>query len=286
MNETFVELPARMVVGDVELAWGEWGASGGGGPDLVLCHGFSGSAHDFALEIEALSARRRVVAFDHRGHGRSTKAGSVTAYTLDRLAEDVVGLLASVAAAPVDLLGHSMGGQVALRVTLARPDLIRSLVLMDTSAWSFVPADSEQAAALTGFLAAYDPSRGLPDMSALVTPEDALIEAATPAAWRARKEELSAAFDPYALKALGPELFAPERISLRARLGEVRCPVTVLVGSEDHPLSDQAEELAAAVADGELIVIDGAYHSPQLTHPSAWRGAVESHLARVSPVRS
>ena len=225
-----------------------------------------------------------VVAFDHRGHGRSTKARQGSAYSLDRLAADVIGLLGETVEGPVDLLGHSMGGQVALRVALARPDLLRSLVLMDTSVWSFVPADPEQAAMLSGFFEGYDPAQGLPDFSALAGPEDVLIEDATPESWRARKEQLSVAFDPFALKTLGEELFSPERISLRGRLGELEMPVTVIVGSEDRPLSDQAGELAAETG-GELAVIEGAYHSPQLTHPDDWRRAVEAHLQRAAASR-
>jgi pimeloyl-ACP methyl ester carboxylesterase len=57
----------------------------------------------------------------------------------------------------------------------------------------------------------------------------------------------------------------------------------VIVGEHDHPLVDQAAELAAAVADGRLSVIAGAYHSPQLTHPADWRAAVGAHLAWAGP---
>ncbi len=67
--------------------------------------------------------------------------------------------------------------------------------------------------------------------------------------------------------------------SLRAELPSVACPTTVIVGEHDHPLVDQAAELASLVADGRLSVIAGAYHSPQLTHPDDWRAAVEAHLA-------
>ena len=62
--------------------------------------------------------------------------------------------------------------------------------------------------------------------------------------------------------------------SLRADLPSITCPTTVIVGEHDHPLVDQAPDLAAEVADGRLTVIQGAYHSPQLTHPDAWRAAV------------
>ena len=55
--------------------------------------------------------------------------------------------------------------------------------------------------------------------------------------------------------------------SLRSRLGAITCPVTVIVGQHDEPLAGQAPALAASVGHGRLTVIEGAYHSPQLTHP-------------------
>jgi pimeloyl-ACP methyl ester carboxylesterase len=91
--------------------------------------------------------------------------------------------------------------------------------------------------------------------------------------------------DPVALRELGWQLFGEVAPTMRPRLGEIRVPVTVLVGSEDHPLVDQAPDLAAEVGDGELVVIDGAYHSPQLTHPAEWLAAIEGHLARAAANR-
>jgi pimeloyl-ACP methyl ester carboxylesterase len=67
-------------------------------------------------------------------------------------------------------------------------------------------------------------------------------------------------------------------VDLRDQLPSITCPVTVVVGEHDHPLVDQAPELASLVTDGRLTVIPGAYHSPQLTHPDAWRAALEEHL--------
>jgi pimeloyl-ACP methyl ester carboxylesterase len=91
---------------------------------------------------------------------------------------------------------------------------------------------------------------------------------------------MDTAFDPYALKSLGAELFSDNSQWIKPRLGEITCPVTVIVGEHDHPFIDQAEELAAAVSDGRLTVIAGAYHQPQLTHRAEWTAAVEGHLAR------
>ena len=74
-------------------------------------------------------------------------------------------------------------GADALRFTLARPDLVRSLILMDTSGWSFRPTDPLMDQLMSGFLAAFDPAGGLPDLTAMRNAEDDLIEARTPADW-------------------------------------------------------------------------------------------------------
>ena len=206
------ELDDRLAVNGVELAWGAWGE----GPTLVLCHGFSGSAHDFDLQLSRLSRAGRVVTLDQRGHGRSTKCGQLDPYRIEQLAEDLAAFLGAVGGGPVDLLGHSMGGRVVLEVALEHPELVRSLILMDTSAWSFEVADDAIREMLVGFFASYDPTQGLPDFSVMSGPEDPLIEAATDPQWRERKESLLAEFDPYALVALGHALFS-NSVSSRAR---------------------------------------------------------------------
>lgn len=263
-------------VDGVSLAWDHWGSLEG--TPLLLCHGFSGSSHDFALHVEDLAVGRGVVTLDHRGHGASTKLGTTDGYSIDRLAADLVALIDAEVGGPVHLLGHSMGGAISIALTLARPDLVQSLVLMDTSGWSFRPTDPMMDQLMTAFLSAYDPTCGLPDLSAMPNPEDALIEAATPQAWQEIKAKQDAAFDPYAMKALGMELFGDS--FPRERLARITCPASVIVGELDGPFAEQAPELAAAV-NATLTVIPGAYHSPQLTHPAEWRAAVEAHLARV-----
>lgn len=273
---TPTEVP-RLAVNGVELNWDQWGH--GNDPLLLLCHGYTGSSHDFALHVDHLSEQRRVVTLDQRGHGLSTKTGDQATYTVDQLVADLIGFIEEVADAPIDLLGHSMGGRVAIGVVLARPDLIRSLVLMCTSAWSFQSQDKDIREFMRTFITEFDPADGMPASMKLGLPEEVLIDASTPAEWRQRKDELSAGVDPYAFKALGLAFLSESTISVRPRLGEVACPVTVIAGSNDHPLVDQAPELAAEVADGQLFIVEGAYHSPQLTHPDEWRKAVEYHLS-------
>jgi pimeloyl-ACP methyl ester carboxylesterase len=273
------DLTRRFTVDGVELAWDRFCTPGDQAP-LLLCHGFSGSSHDFALHVEALASDREVIVLDHRGHGRSAKLRSEDRYSIGRLTDDLIALIDAEVGGPVDLLGHSMGGAIAMHLTQRRPDLVRSLIMMDTSAWSFRPLDPAMGELFTAFFASFDPASGLPDLSGMPQPEQVLIDAATPAEWQALKADMDTAFDPYAMKALGGDLFSGDVIDQRAGLEAVSMPVTVVVGELDEPFVSQAAELAAEVADGALAVIAGAYHSPQLTHPREWADAVRTHLNR------
>lgn len=267
-------LSRRLDVHGVELAWDSWGSAEDS--TILLCHGFSGSSHEFALHVEGLAESNRVMAFDHRGHGLSTNVGSVDAYSIKQMSNDVIALIDAHAGGSVTLLGHSLGGRVALEVALERPDLLRSLILMDTSAWSFKPTDPTMSEIVGNIFREIDETGDLqlPDFR---LPEDDLIEASTSDAWRARRDELRALLDPCAVKSLGIELFADGIVSVRDRLGEITCPVTVIVGSLDETYSQQAPQLAQEIG-GSLSVIEGGYHSPQLTHPNEWRSIVLGHL--------
>ena len=271
------ELTKRFDVPGFTLAWDAWGDSAG--PPLVLIHGFSGSAHDFALHIPALAEHRRVLAIDHRGHGLSSNSLDESTYTVDHIVDDVIDWLDHTQIdGPFDILGHSMGGRVAMRIALARRDLINSLILMDTTAWAFGPDDPEIRELVVGFFESIteETPMGNPPPS----PEDSLIAAATTAEWQDIKAARSAAVDPMALRALGLALFSNHLLPVDDRLGDIDAPVTVIAGEHDHPFVDHAPALADAVVHGECSIIQGAYHSPQLTHPSEWVATVEEHLAR------
>ncbi len=249
---------------------------------LVLVHGFSGSAHDFALVMDELASDRMVVAFDHRGHGESTNTGNRADYNIDVLVADTVAVIEEVAASgggPVHLLGHSMGGRVVQQLTLERPDLVASLIPMDTTAAAF--GDAIPEVFREAMLAFFASDAGLASLGALdvAGPETALVDASTSADWRARKAEMSAGFDPAAAGALGLAIFGKDMASLVGRLGEIAVPTTVVVGAGDA-FVEASRVMVDAFADAILEIIDGAFHSPQLSHRDEWLAIIAGHLAR------
>lgn len=102
----------------------------GSGPPLVLVHGWAMSSAAFCEAIQELSDEFRVLAPDLPGHGGSTETVD---YSLDALADDLLGWMEALDLGDIRLLGWSLGGQVALRLAVrAEPRLARLLLIATT----------------------------------------------------------------------------------------------------------------------------------------------------------
>ena len=97
-------------------------------PAVVILHGLAGSGREFLPTAGALSGRK-IVLVDQRGHGGSTRIPSDTSRAA--FVADVVSVIEREASAPVHLVGHSMGAHTAMLAAGARPDLVRTLVLLE-----------------------------------------------------------------------------------------------------------------------------------------------------------
>jgi pimeloyl-ACP methyl ester carboxylesterase len=98
---------------------------------IVLLHGLHGHLDWWNwFQTAPLAQHVRVITIDQRGHGKSFKPAD--GYTIENLSTDLVGLLHGLNTGPVHLCGASMGGMVSLQTALAHPDLVRSLILVDS----------------------------------------------------------------------------------------------------------------------------------------------------------
>lgn len=274
--------PRRLTINGAELTYEDVGR---GERPFVLVHGFTGFRDDFRDHLSVLAGLGRTIIYDHRGHGDSSHTGEAASYSFAQLVDDLRALLDALGVTRCDLLGHSMGGMIALRFALDDPQRLASLVLMDTAARApdHMPraplaaagaiARSDGMATLAGLLrgrAGDDPSR--PEA------ERRLERELGEAFWERRRRRLTA-MDPEAFAALALELV--DRPPLTARLREITRPTLVMVGDQDSGFLAPARELAEGIPGARLVTISGAAHSPQLENPSAWIGAVREHLRRV-----
>jgi pimeloyl-ACP methyl ester carboxylesterase len=263
----------RIDLGDISLAVEERGA---GEPPLVLMHGYTGSKLDWVDVVDHFATARRVITYDHRGHGESDNTGDATTYTFDQLLHDFTRLVDALALDHFDLLGHSMGGIISMRYAFDNSDRVHSLVLMDTGAemagvippeWTEMVvkiADEKGMAGVGAIFGEYVAKTGDPERAHVL---------AERLQWKF--EHLDSA----AFVALAHALNTYD--SLVPRLTQLRFPVTVIVGENDHGLRNSADVLAREIDGAELFVIPDAAHSPQDENRDAWIAAVDAHLARV-----
>lgn len=101
----------------------------GEGRTVVLLHPNRTNARVWDFAVAASRRRDRVIAVDHRGHGDSDWPED--GYQLDDYVADDIAFVESLAAGPVDLVGAATGGNIALLIASQRPDLVRTLVVVD-----------------------------------------------------------------------------------------------------------------------------------------------------------
>ena len=124
-----VTAPTRFLeAGGTRFAYRRFGSPAG--VPLVFIQHFMGNLENFDPAIsDALSTGREVILFDNAGVGGST---GTAPNTVDAMAADAARFIEGLGLSTVDILGHSMGGEVAQLIAAANPDLVRRLVLVGT----------------------------------------------------------------------------------------------------------------------------------------------------------
>ena len=128
---------------------------GRGGLPVVLVHSLAGNSTHWSKQLEHLRRTRRAVALDLRGHGRSERPGNGD-YTIAGMAGDLAAVADTLDLDKFVLVGHSMGGGVALAYAGAHPDRVAGLVLVDPIGDGKQIPPAEAKAYLAGFESNYD----------------------------------------------------------------------------------------------------------------------------------
>lgn len=117
----------------------------GDGPALIILHGFLGSSDNWRATAQRLAASFRVLTLDLRNHGLSPH-DAMMSYPI--MAEDVLDFLDQQNLDCAHLLGHSMGGKVAMQVATTQPARIEKLIVVDIAPKGYPPSHERMLAAL------------------------------------------------------------------------------------------------------------------------------------------
>jgi len=239
-------------------------------PVVTLSHSLAASLEMWEPQLAALTQMYRVLRYDTRGHGGSEVPPGP--YTLEMLADDVVGLLEGLGIERTHFIGLSMGGMIGQALALRHPETLYSLVLADTS--SRMPPESGPI---------WDERVATAEREGMA----ALVEG-TIARWFTRPfvERCPEIVDGVRLliRSTAPQGFSSCSQAIRcldyaARLHEIRIPTLVIVGEEDMGTPVAASELMhEAIAGSKLVVIPSAAHLSNIEQAEKFNEAVRSFL--------
>lgn len=267
----------QIQVNNIELYYDE---NGSGAETVLFSHGILMDHTMFQAQVDVFSENFRCIAYDHRGHGRSAIVS--TDYALDAIVNDAIALIEALDIAPVHFVGMSTGGFVGLRIALRRPDLLRSLVLIDTS------ADAEEKEMLKQYnlllktinLVGWRPVIGR--VMNLLFFEVFLKDSKRQDEVK-RWRKIITGHNVKAVSAFAQAIFG--RGSVVEQLDQITTPAVVIVGKHDVATRpDQAQKIADRIPDTRLRVIPDAGHSAVVEKPQAVTQAMLGFYERVGIV--
>lgn len=266
--------------------------TGADGPPVLLVHGlgFTSSLWEYQLD-SPLGEQARLIAPDLPGWGLSDQPDGP--YTPSWYATHLVGLLDALGLDRATVVGHSMGAQAAIMMALEHPSRVERLVLVaPAGVETFTP---EEAALLGGFwtverLRARTPAEARQAYAFVFSDFDAGVE-------RLLAERLAIdetpRFDGMAravLRSIQGMLDEP----VRARLGEITVPTLIVFGAADAMIPNRAlhpdltvdslgHEAKTAIPGAQLVLIEGAGHTPYHDDPEAFASALRRFMALLPP---
>ena len=264
-------MPLRTING-VKL-WVE--DTGSGAQTIVFSHGLLWSGHMYDDQVAAFRDRYRCVTFDFRGQGQSERTAS--GYDMDTLARDAEALIADLGVAPVHFVGLSMGGFIGLRLAARRPQLLRSLVLIASSADAEPPRNIPKYRFMS-FISRFSFRPLVPPVMKIMFGDAFLRDPARREQRRAHEQHL------INLDRTGTR-YALEGVLTRAgvenELGGIRVPTLVLAGADDRAVvPDRQRRTAERIPGAAIEIIPRAGHTTTVEEPAAVNAALSAFYAK------
>jgi len=240
--------------------------SGGSGEAVILSHGFLMDGSMFEDQVEALRGEFRCVTWDERGHGATPAPGPFTYWDS---AEDALALLSSLGIEKATFVGMSQGGFISMRAALLAPERVRSLVLIDTQSGLEDPEALPLYSAMHAEWVANGPA-GVQEAIASLIFGGGIDVAPWYAKWEAHdRAAFTASFNTLV-----------DRDDITGRLGDIGQTTLIIHGSADAAIPMwRAEQLAADIPNArEVVVVPGAGHASNMSHPELVNEAILSFL--------
>lgn len=237
-------------VNGIDMYYAVYGAANG--VPILMIHGGLAHGDIWAAQVADLAVDHRVIVADTRGHGRTNNDGSD--YSYDLLAADYLGLLDHLGVAQVHLVGWSDGANIGYAISGSAPDRLAS---------HFAHAGNVT-------LAGIDPSvETNPVFGGYVGMMAADYAAMSPT---------PDGFDAFVGGVV--TMWGTEKPGGMAALGDITVPTLVVQSAYDEAiLMEHSEQIAAAIPDASLLVLDDVSHFASFQDPAGYTAAIRAFLA-------
>ena len=239
-------------------------------PDLLIVHGLYGSARNWGVIARHLAAGRTVHAVDMRNHGQSPRA---TTHSYADMAGDLAEVITTLGA-PMDVVGHSMGGKAAMQLALTRAELIRKLVVADIAPVAYGHDQTQYITAMRALDLNGLTSRSEADRRLSETVADPALRAfflqsldlkAQPPVWRLNLDVLEAEM--------------PQIVGWPGTTGQFDGPTLFLTGALSHYVKPEYRDtIRSLFPKSHFAKLPGAGHWLHAERPREFEQAVQVFL--------
>ena len=241
----------------------------GKGQPLLFIHGLGSSTLDWEMQVKEFSKTFQVITFDLRGHGQSDKPAGP--YTMSMFASDTVGLLNVLGIESAHVVGLSLGGGIGFQLASDSPDLVKTLVIVNSAPELVVRTFKDRLGIWQRF--AIVRLLGMRRMGEVLSKR--LFPKAEHASLRRTFAERWAENDPQAYQ---EAMRAMIGWSVTDRLGSITCPTLVITADQDYTPVALKEAYAKLMPDARLVVIDDAHHATPVEQPEKFNKVLMEFL--------
>jgi pimeloyl-ACP methyl ester carboxylesterase len=244
----------------------------GQGDPVLLVHGLGSSTEDWEPQVDALARSFKVLAYDVRGHGKTAKPAGT--YSVTQFADDAAGLIRALKLQPVHVVGLSMGGMIAFQLAADHPELVRSLVIVNSGPEMVLHTFKERIGIVQRKLIVR--LMGMRKMGQV------LAEKLLPGVEHAARRDLFA--DRWARNDKSAYLRALSALvgwSVTAKLPGIRQPVLVVTADQDYTPVAWKQWYTSLMPNASLAVIPESRHMMPLERPQLFHDALLPFLSSV-----
>jgi len=251
----------------------------GEGPETIMfAHGLLMNHHMFDYQVEAFRKQYRCIRFDFRGHGNSEITPN--GYDMESLTDDTAKLIRELNDKPCHFLGFSMGGFVGLRLAIQYPELLNSLVIVDSSAGP-EPKMNILKYKLMNVAARWLGTGAVAGRVLRIMFSKSFLKNPDRAEERRRWRKFIEEMDPRSrYRAVNGVI---NREDVFDEIDRITLPVLILVGEQDRATPpEKSRRMHERIPNSELAIIPGSGHTAPIEKPADVNRSLKRFLSKVT----